>query len=166
MPQTYTIEHELDQKKIQALRGTNKIIEYENEIVRYRGIEFSNDDDTSDQNRLLILPGLMRRDERRSENRVYINMRNPKAAPPKYIENVFYYRDSKSFSESSLKPKDNFVLVLARSVLWFEVEKFLSALIREHKIDNKRKDVLLFFPTDRLLRLKFVANVIEEFPFS
>ncbi len=166
MPQTYTIEHELDQKKIQSLRDSNRLIEYENKIVRYRGIEFSNDDDISDQNKLLILPGLMRRDERRSENRVYINMRNPKAAPPKYIENVFYYRDSKSFSESSLKPKDNFVLVLARSILWFEVEKFNSSLVRKHEIDNRRRDVLLFFPTDRLLRLKFVENVIEEFPFS
>ncbi len=166
MPQTYTIEKGLPQEQILHLKSINRLCDSDNGIIRYRGFKFSSKSESEKQNGLIILPGLMKDDEVRSKNIVYINMREPKKAPPEYVDNVFYYKDSSTLSESTKKPNNKFVFVLARNVYSFKVEEFVHAPIHKCFTEQGKMDVLLFFPSDRMLLLCFTKGEInEEFPF-
>lgn len=165
MPQTYTIEQGLSHEETIKVRNLNRLVDLENGVIRYRGIHFADSNTLSRRDRLHILPGLFDPNEVTSENRLYINMHNPRAKVPEYIDSVFYYKDSGALGESLITKGNKFVLVLARGIFKYRVGDFVNPLVYEYSIDRERKDVLLFFPTDRTLSLYFEKKTYDEFLF-
>jgi hypothetical protein len=165
MPATYTIERGLSLEQVALLEKNKRLFDNANGIARYRGIKFANNSKSSVQKGLLIVPGLQDKDEICSQNRVYVNMHDPKKKPPEYIDSVYYFTETRILSESLKPPGGKFIVVLVKDIYFFEIDRFEYPSIREYRTDSGKKDVLLFFPVGRRLKLWFTKDYYEEFPF-